>query len=92
MAGIDFFFRRSDELIEQVVRFDAKALAPADPDEGSRLVFLAQVVAELGRAAGSQRHHAVGKVREMVGSFFMTQIAQGFLHGVLRFRLSYVDR
>ena len=30
-------------------------------------------------------------MREMVGSFSVTQIAQGFLNCVLRFRLSYVD-
>src|ERR1700719_4547207 len=90
MTRIDFLLGRQNELIEQIVGFHSKTLTPADADERSRLVFFAQVVAELGRAARSQHDHPVGEVREVVGSFSVTQIAQGFLNCVLRFRLSYV--
>src|SRR5579872_5158912 len=91
MPRVDFFLCRDDQLVKQIVGLYAEPFTPADPDEGSRLVFLTQVVAELGSAAWSQHDHPVGEVRKMVGSFSVTQIAQGFLNCVLRFRLSYVD-
>src|SRR5215470_6176562 len=53
--------------------------------------FFAEAVSELGRATRSQHDHPVREVREVVGSFSMPQITQGFLDCVLRFRLSYVD-
>src|SRR5262249_14045144 len=59
--------------------------------EWSRLILFTQVIAEFGRAAWSQYNHSVGEVREMVSSIFMTQIAQRFLNGILRLRLSYID-
>ena len=69
MARVDFFLGRSDQLVEQIVRLHAETFAAADFDVGARLVLFAEVVAEFGGAARSQRHHLVGKMRVVVGGF-----------------------
>ena len=91
MARIYFLFCRRDQLVEQIIRLNSESLSPANSDEGLRLVFFAQAIAKLGRAAWSQHDHSVREVREMVGSFPVPQITQRFLHRVLCFRLSHVD-
>ena len=72
---IHFLLCRRNQRVEQIVGFHPESLAPTDAYEGPRLVFFGQVVANLGRAAWSQHDHPVGQVREMVGSFTVTQIA-----------------
>src|SRR5258708_18854971 len=91
MAGVDFILGRDDELIEQVVGFDAEAFAARDLDVGTRLVFFAERVAEFGGTARRERDHLVRKMGVVAGSFAVAEPAQGFDYGVLRFRLAGVD-
>ena len=63
MARIDFFLGRSNQLIEQIVRFDSESLAAADPDVGAGLVFFGQFVAQFGGATRREHDHLVGEMR-----------------------------
>ena len=91
MTRVDFFFRRGDQLVEQIVGLHAKSLAPADLDVGARLVFVAKLVAKFRGTARGQRDHLVGKMRVVIGCFSVAQPAQRFDHGVLRLGLPGVD-
>src|SRR5258708_22238297 len=90
MAGVDFILGREDELIEQVVGFDAEAFAARDLDVGTRLVFVAERVAEFGGAARRERDHLVGEMGVVIGGFVMAESAEGFDYRVLRFGLAGV--
>src|ERR1700729_2491684 len=88
MTRVDFFFCRSDELVEQVVGFHAETSAATDFDVGAGFIFIAKRVAEFGGAARGERDHLVGKMRVVVGDGVVTESAQGFYDGALRFGLA----
>ena len=91
MTRVDFFFCRGDELVEQVVGLHAETSAATDFDVGAGFIFIAERVAEFGGAARGERDHLVGKMSVVVGGGVVTESAQGFYDGALRFGLAGVD-
>ncbi len=77
MAGVDFGAGGGDETVEEIVGFDAEALAAADLDVGAPLVLFADGVAEFDRAARSEGDHLVGEVGVAVGGFGEAHAAEG---------------
>ena len=91
MAGIDFVLGGDNELIEQVVGFDAETFAATDFNVGARFVFFAERVAEFGGTARRQRDHLVRKMGVVVGGFVVAESSQGFDDSILRLGLAGVD-
>ncbi len=84
VAGVYFGFGCGDELVEEVVGFDAEALAAADFDVGLGAVFVADGVAEVDGAAGREGDHLVAEVGVVVGGFGVAHAAKGRDDVVLR--------
>ena len=91
MAGIDFVARRGNQLVQQIVGFDAEPFAPGNLDPGPRLLFLTQFVTQFGGAARSERDHLIGKMRVAIGGLAVPEPAQGLDDRVLRFGLAGID-
>ena len=73
MPAVDFFLRRGDQRVEQIVGLHAEALAPRYLDVGLGAIFFADLVAELQRAARRKRDHLVGEVRVVRGLLGVAQ-------------------
>ena len=91
MAGVDFGFCGGDELVEEVVGFDAEALAAADFDVRFAAVFVADGVAEFDGASRGEGDHLVGEVGVVVGGFGVAHAAEGGDDVILRIVLARVD-
>ena len=91
VAGVDFGFCGGDEPVEEVVGFDAEALAAADFDVGLASVFVADGVAEFDGAARGEGDHLVAEVGVVVGGFGVAHAAKRGDDVVLRVVLAGVD-
>ena len=75
----------------RVVGFDAETLAARDLDEGTGLIFVGDGVAEIDRAARSQRDLRIGEMSVVIGGLRKTHAAQGGYDIILRIGLRGVD-
>ena len=91
MPRIHFLARARFQLVEQVVRLHALALAPAHFDVRPLGVLRRNFVAHFDRAARRERHHVVGEMLQVVRLFGVAQRAQRLHHHLLRIGLPRVD-
>ena len=93
VALADFLARLLDHDIEQVVRFDAEALASRHLDEGTLGVLRVRCrsEAELARRRVRQRHHLVREVMRSLRAFRMAHGDQRLLQQLLQIGLPNVD-
>ena len=91
MARVHFLARARFELVDQVVRLHALALAAAHFDVRPLGVFGRNFVAHFEGAARRERHHVVGEMLQVVGLFGVSQRAQRRHHHLLRIRLPRID-
>ena len=88
MARIRFLARCRFQLVDQVVRFYALALAAAHFDVGFLRVFRRNLVAHFERAARRERNDVVCKMLEVIGLFRVAQRAQPRDDDLLRISLA----
>src|ERR671938_711239 len=78
------------ETIDEVVRFDADAFAPAHLDEGARTVFVAQFEPQLFAGGDGERDHLVAQMHARLFAHFRRDHRHAAPHHLLRVGLARV--
>ena len=76
MAGTYLFERLGDQVVHQIVGFDAESLAAGDFDVRALAVLLGERNAEVGAAARGKRHHFVVEVDGLLCLLVVAEGAQ----------------
>src|ERR1700744_6262976 len=91
MPAIHFASRRSNQLIDEVIGFDAEASSSRNLNVRPRLVFFGNLVPKFERTTWCEGHHLVGEMRVMSGLLRIAQPPQRFDHVGLWIGLARID-
>ena len=83
MAGGDLFERLGDQVVHQIVGFDAESLAAGDFYVRALAVLVGERNAEVGAAARGECHHFVIEVYGLLSLLLVAQRAQSRYDHVL---------